>query len=222
MTHDGSSKPPARLGAPELPVGIIVIIGLCTCIEGALVAGDQGWLSVVRLRQTVYEYGGFWSGLLGPWEPNYPLQPYAMFLTYAFLHTGPVHLIVNMLTLYSLGLAVMTRVGARGFLAIYTAAVLGGALGFGVLADTLRPMIGASGGLFGLAGAILSWNYIDRFISAHRLWPVARAVAGLLLLNIIMWWLMDGLLAWQTHLGGFIAGWIGALLLDPRARAYDA
>jgi membrane associated rhomboid family serine protease len=29
---------------------------------------------------------------------------------------------------------------------------------------------------------------------------------------------MDGLLAWQTHLGGFIGGWVAAILVDPRAR----
>ena len=27
---------------------------------------------------------------------------------------------------------------------------------------------------------------------------------------------MNGHLAWETHLGGFIAGWIAGRLLDPR------
>jgi rhomboid protease GluP len=29
--------------------------------------------------------------------------------------------------------------------------------------------------------------------------------------------LMDGLLAWEPHLGGFVAGWATAFLLDPAA-----
>ena len=42
----------------------------------------------------------------------------------------------------------------------------------------------------------------------------------LLLLNLVMWWMLDGLLAWETHLGGFITGWIAALLIDPRSVAH--
>ena len=198
---------------------LILIIVICVGAELALTLADRGVLNIARLRLTAYEYAGFWPGLLvGPWLPNYPAQPYLMFVTYAFLHGGPVHLAVNMVTLWSLGQIVLQRVGPLGFTLLYGAAVLGGGLGFGLLAQTPQPMVGASGGLFGLAGGILAWNYIDRFIAAQKLWPVAMWVAGLLALNVAQWWLMDGLLAWQTHLGGFVVGWITALLIDPRGR----
>ncbi|MGZ2260314.1 rhomboid family intramembrane serine protease [Roseobacter sp. A03A-229] len=210
--------PPDRT-APATPWIILTLIALCTGVELLLSLGDFGLLQTPRLRLTAYEYGGFWPGLLGSWQANYPTQPYLMFLTYAFFHSGPVHLIVNMITLYSLGRIIHDRVGAWGFGVVYAAAVLGGGLGFGLLAQTTQPMVGASGGLFGLAGAVLAWNYVDRFTAAQHLWPVAQAALGLLLLNLVMWWLMDGLLAWQTHLGGFIAGWITALLVDPRGQS---
>jgi membrane associated rhomboid family serine protease len=80
-------------------------------------------------------------------------------------------------------------------------------------------MVGASGALFGLAGAILAWDYIDRFSVEERLWPVARAALLLVGLNIALYYAMGGILAWQAHLGGFVAGWISALLIDPIARA---
>ena len=70
--------------------------------------------------------------------------------------------------------------------------------------------------MFGLAGAILSWMYVDRFNFNQGLLPVAQAVVLLVLLNLILFWAMEGQLAWQTHLGGFIAGWVAALLVDPR------
>lgn len=203
---------------PALPRVLIVLVGLCVLIEAVLQLGDLGVLSGTRWRATAYEYGGFWPGLLQGWRPNYPGQAYAMFLSYAFLHGGLLHLIVNMVTLVSLGRAVCVRVGTRGFLLLYLAAVLGGALGFGLLTTSAQPMVGASGGLFGLVGGLLAWSYIDRFISARRLWPVGRAVLILLALNLVFWWAMDGLLAWQTHLGGFVAGWVAALLIDPKAR----
>jgi membrane associated rhomboid family serine protease len=47
---------------------------------------------------------------------------------------------------------------------------------------------------------------------------VLRAAGLLIALNLVMWWAMGGHLAWQTHLGGFIGGWVLALLIDPRGR----
>jgi membrane associated rhomboid family serine protease len=203
----------------RVPPAILAIVVVCVVIEALLQAADFGLIGIPRLRQTVYEFGGFWPGLLRDWTPNFPAQPYAMFVTYAFLHGGAVHLIVNMITLVSLGVAVVARVGQRGFLMLYVAAMLGGAAGFGLLADTLRPMVGASGALFGLAGGLVAWDYIDRFSVQEALWPVGRAVLLLIGLNIVLWWAMGGQLAWETHLGGFVTGWVAAMLIDPRSRS---
>ncbi|SHH07842.1 Membrane associated serine protease, rhomboid family [Cognatiyoonia sediminum] len=195
---------------------IWTIVALCVAIEAVLTLSDWGVLFSTSLRFRVYEYAGFWSGLLGDWTPNYPLQPYTMFLTYGFLHAGLGHLIVNMITLVTAGNLVVERVGTKGFLILYSVAIVGGGIGYGLLAPTLAPMVGASGALFGLVGGLLAWSYIDRFNLNEALWPVARAALFLVGLNLVLWWAMDGQLAWQTHLGGFIAGWIGALLIDPR------
>lgn len=196
---------------------IIVLILLCVGIEAALNLADAGLVGPARLRRLAYEYGGFWPGLLSDWSPNYPAQPWVMFLTYGFLHGGFAHLAVNMITLWSMGGAVLDRVGGRGFLLLYLAALLGGGAGYALLAPGLTPMVGASGALFGLAGGLLAWTYVDRFTFHERLWPVARAALLLLALNVVLWWAMDGHLAWETHLGGFVAGWIAAMLIDPRA-----
>lgn len=193
------------------------LIALCTGIEAALSLADAGLIGPARLRRLAYDYGGFWPGLLNGWTPNYTAQPWAMFLSYGFLHGGLAHLAVNMITLWSLGEAVLDRVGARGFALLYMAALLGGGAGYALLANSPTPMVGASGALFGLAGGLLAWTYVDRFTLRDRLWPVARAALLLLALNLVLWWVMKGQLAWETHLGGFVAGWVAALLIDPRA-----
>ena len=141
-----------------------------------------------------------------------------MFLTYGFLHAGVLHLVLNMITLYSLSGSILERIGSAKFTLLYATSILGGGIGFALLADTYRPMVGASGALFGLAGAILAWEYVDRFSLEERLWPVARAALLLAVLNVALYYAMDKLLAWEAHLGGFIAGWIVALLIDPRSR----
>lgn len=196
---------------------LLSLILICSGIEVALTLGDFGVWGDRRLRSSAYEFGGFWPGLLGNWRPNFQGQAYSMFLTYGFLHSGLTHLLVNMITLWSLGTAVVNRVGLFGFVALYIATVLGGAAGYGLIANGLRPMVGASGALFGLAGGLLAWMYVDRFTHRQGLLPVAQAVLMLVVLNVVLWWAMSGQLAWQTHLGGFLTGWVVALLIDPRA-----
>jgi len=197
---------------------IWLLIAICAVVETILLIADLGLLGDPRMRQKAYEWGGFWPGLLQGWQPNYPGQTIAMFFTYGFLHGGPLHLVVNMVTLWSLGYAVLDRVGPWGFAGLYSASLLGGAAGFVLIADTFRPMVGASVALFGLAGGLLAWNYVDRFTFREGLWPVARVVLFLVAMNVAMWWALDGQLAWETHLGGFLVGWIAALLIDPRGR----
>ena len=195
---------------------LVLIILICVGIELWLITAGQS------TRIKVYDYAGFWPGLLGRgWPANYPSQPYMMFLSYGFLHGDLFHLIFNMIALWQLGRLVIDRVGITGFWLLYIATILGGALGFGLLANSLRPMVGASGALFGLLGGLLAWNYIDRYLHNRQLWPIARAILLLVLLNIVMWVVMRGQLAWETHLGGFVTGWIVALIIDPRSRALD-
>lgn len=196
---------------------IILLIGFCTIIECVLQLADWQVIDAPRLRQTIYEYGGFWPGLLGNWRPNYAGQPTLMFFTYGFLHGGIGHLIVNMVTLWSLGKAVSNRVGVMRLAGLYWVSLIGGAIGYALLAPGLQPMVGASGALFGLAGGLLAWSYVDRFSYGHGLWPIAQALVALVTLNLVLWWAMGGNLAWETHLGGFITGWISALVIDPRA-----
>lgn len=191
---------------------IWALIGLCCLIELTLLLADWGLVATVRLRALAYDYGGFWPGLLRDWQPNFALQPVVMFVSYGFLHAGLIHLGVNMMTLWSLSRGVYDRAGARGFAAIYGFSILGGAVGYALLASNLAPMVGASGGLFGLAGALLGFSYAERRSQNVGLWPIGRAVILLTLLNLVLWWAMRGQLAWQTHLGGFVAGWVVALL----------
>lgn len=197
----------------------VIIASICVSVEAVLLLGDLGVFDEPRLRLLAYEYGGFWPGLLQDWRPNYVGQPQLMFFTYGFLHSGIVHLAVNMVTLVSLGAAVAERVGSLRFAAIYAISILGGAAGFALLSTGLRPMVGASGALFGLAGAVTAWEYLDRRDLGETLTPVLRILAILFILNVVLWWAMNGLLAWQTHLGGFLAGAAAAFVFRGPPRA---
>ncbi|RKF12379.1 rhomboid family intramembrane serine protease [Roseovarius spongiae] len=195
---------------------LLAILAICVTVEAVLQGADFGLWGSPRWRGLAYQYGGFWRGLLDNWRPNYAAQPVVMFASYGFLHGGFTHLLVNMITLVSLGRLVIERVGQWRFAVIYALSLLGGAAGFAALSDAVQPMVGASGALFGLAGVLTSWEYTARRLMREGMGPVLRVIALLIGLNIVMYWAMGGNLAWETHLGGFLAGWAAGWLIRVR------
>lgn len=204
-------RPPSphrpRLSVRVAPYAVLLcILGICLLIEAALQGADHGLWGSRRWRGLAYQNGGFWRGLLDNWRPNYAGQSITMFASYGFLHGGFWHVLVNMITLASLGGPVIERVGSLRFAVIYALSVLGGAAGFAMLSSAVQPMVGASGALFGLVGALTSWDLIDRRAAHANLAPTLKVVGLLVLLNLVMYWAMAGRLAWEAHLGGFLAG----------------
>lgn len=169
---------------------------------------DAGWIGSPRWRNVALAYGAFWAGLLHSWQPNFPGQPVAMFLTYSWLHAGAMHLLGNIAVLGWVGPMVIHRMGRLGFVLIWTLSTLGGGALFGMMSASFSPMVGASGALFGLMGAMVLSNY-----RADRDLVRALAVsAGLVALNLLTLILQGGVLAWQTHLGGYLTGLAVVLL----------
>jgi membrane associated rhomboid family serine protease len=203
---------------PALPAALWAVILACLIPEVVLFGADHGVWGSPRWRQLAYQYGAFWAGLLHGWRPNYAAQPALMFLTYGFLHAGLGHLAGNLAALAVLGRRAVTRVGRAGFAAIFTTALLAGAGAFGLISRSPAPMVGVSGAIFGLAGGWIVWEWQDR--RHARLWPTLGLALGLTLalavFNLAVWWLLHGSLAWETHLGGFLAGAALAAVLERR------
>ena len=200
--------PVARPASRYPAVSLIVLIALCTGIELILVASDLGWIGERYWRLLAYNLGAFWHAILAGRPTLYTGQEWAMFLTYSVLHGGLLHLTVNMIALWSFGSAIIRRVGERRFLIAYFVSALGGSAGFALLSSNLAPMVGASGALFGLLGLWICWDYLDRRHFGETIWGTYKAVFYLFLYNLVFWVLLHGNLAWETHLGGFVAGWL--------------
>ena len=201
---------PKRFMISGVPLSVLGLIGLNTAVELVLTASDAG-LIVPHLRNIAYRNGAFWLAMLHGGQPMYHGQPEAMFLTYAFLHGGLIHLAVNMVALFSFGAVIVQRIGQKRFLVAYALCAIGGGLGFALFSDNRLPMVGASGALFGLLGIWVCWDYLDRRHYGDPLWVTARALVFLVLYNLVFWVLLSGNLAWETHLGGFVAGWLLAV-----------
>lgn len=195
---------------PRSPAPLVLaLILLCTGIEGLLQGADHRLWGSVLWRPLAYQYGGFWAGLMrGDWLANYPGQTWAMFATHSFLHAGLSHLVGNMLALLALARMLEGRLGRAGFLGLWMLSVLAGALVFGLLGPASQPMVGTSGALFGLAGLLVVREAETRRAKG---WPamlglILAWLAALAALNLVTWWMQAGVLAWQAHLGGLIAG----------------
>jgi len=211
-----------------------ILIGLTCLPELVLSLADWGLWGSTRWRPLSYQYGAFWSGLLRGWQPNFDAQPWTMFGTYAVLHIGLQHLLGNVLAMIWLGQLLWSDTGPVRFLALYIGSVLGGALAFATLNQGASPMVGASGALFGLAAAAIVQHWKRRRHSPapdadrgtrgaglRRASLEALALAlGLVALNILAEQMQGSPVAWQTHLGGAVAGLLLALLILPWPRAH--
>lgn len=212
----------SKTRAPARAIWLTLALVL-SVIEGMFWAAGAGLIGSPLWRPLAWQFGGFWAGLLYGWEPNYPAQPWVMFFSYGFLHAGWQHFLGNLVTLAWLGRLLEREISARRLAWIWLASMMGGALVFGLITTSPRPMVGASGAVMGLFAA---WIVSDARSMASDTQP-RRAIATMVLmrtglviaLNLAIYLLQAGGLAWETHLGGFICGGLATLLPSAGNRA---
>jgi len=135
-------------------------------------------------------------------------------LTMGLLHTEVFHLVMNMLWLAYTGWNIERALGRLNLLTIFVASVLGGSL-LSMFFAPETPSLGASGGVFGLVAASVTFGF-----SRPELLPArGRRVFGLAMFPylVIMFWsglMNEGTDNW-SHFGGLLTGGALALVLDP-------
>jgi membrane associated rhomboid family serine protease len=127
-------------------------------------------------------------------------------ITSGFLHSQPLHLILNIVVLWFLGQALEPTFGHVKFLAVYVAALFVGSLGVILLTDPLVPTVGASGAVYGLMGALVI-VYRDRGIQITQ-----SPIFGLLVINVLFTFFYPNV-SIGGHLGGLVGGAIAALVV---------
>ena len=203
-------------GAPRF---LWVIVGIMAVIELALGLSEAGYLGSSNWRWPAFAIGAFWQPIFsGGMGPLYPGQQVVMFVSHAFLHGGFIHAALNSVILLALGKFVAQRIGTLRTLLVLLLSAIGGGLAFGMIASSNAPMIGASGAVFGLIGVWQSWDLDMRRAAGLPLKPVFVAILGLAFANLLFFALLGGGLAWQAHLGGWLAGFLLAPYLDRRTR----
>jgi rhomboid protease GluP len=160
------------------------------------------------------------NGQLIRWGANFgPLslgtQPWRI-LTSNYVHIGLVHILLNMWCLWSLGRLAEQLFDPITYFLIYTICGISGS----VASLWWHPEVigaGASGAIFGLAGAVLAVLYIGRLpISRHAIQPVVKSLVAFVGYNLLFGAISAAASAAQpgaipnidsaAHLGGLIAG----------------
>jgi rhomboid protease GluP len=150
------------------------------------------------------------------WEANFgPLslttQPWRMF-TSNYVHGGLLHIGLNMWCLWNLGFLAEIIFDRWTYLLVYTACGIGGS----IASLAIHPQVvgvGASGAIFGLAGALISAIYLGHLpIPKQALKGTMRSLVTFAGYNLFFGAVVPGIDN-SAHIGGLITGLIvGAML----------
>lgn len=194
------------------PVVTQVLIGLNLLVFALVVAQDPSEALQGGITEMHVDYS-----LVARWPPRGQSFLFGIgvgegewyrMITSGFLHYGLIHLLFNMYALWVLGSAV-EHIGGRGRLAAaYGVSVVAGSLG-ALLVTPDSFTAGASGGVFGLMGAILVAQRIKGM--PFRDSPLI----GVLLLNLLFTFSISNISV-GGHIGGLVGGaFAGWLLFSP-------
>ncbi len=174
-----------------------------------LIALNVSLFIITLLRPETISFLGLTPSLLlaRPWT----------IISNMFIHGSLSHILFNMISLFFLGGFLLRAVGEKGFLGVFFLGGLAGNILFVLLAPPMSTGVGASGGIFALAGALAIMVPKTPVLIFPFPVPMPLWVAVLIFLFISF---LIPLIAWQAHLGGLLLGVVAGLLFKNRRRMY--
>lgn len=246
MSEDEKPQPDQWLAKPKerqpiflLPAPVMVLCAVLLAIEAAqsLVLNNQlgelliTWFAFIPARIIAPDQiPGGWLPLI--WTP----------FTHAFLHGGWEHVILNTVWLAVFATPVAQRYGAGRMFAMFLVGALAGAVGFAATTlPQVQVLVGASGGIAALTGAAIRFIFqppvvqVDSETGERKIVGRHLATLGEFIRQptarffALTWIVLNGLvpivpqftgggmaIAWQAHIGGFLAGLLLVPLLERR------
>jgi membrane associated rhomboid family serine protease len=227
----------------NVPKTVLGIIALCVLVWAGdeLLLSDEN--EIEFLLYFAFIPARYDSSLLGP--DSFPGGVGAeiwTFVTYAFLHGSALHLGMNAVWFLPFGSAVARRFGAMRFIGFFLVTAAAGALTHLMThRGEVLPMIGASAAVSGCMAGALRFAFVeggplamfrDNNVEAYQVpaVPLAGALRDSRILIFLLTWFglnilvgigtismpgVDEGIAWQAHIGGFIAGLLLFFLFDP-------
>jgi membrane associated rhomboid family serine protease len=182
-----------RLGAFPATYVLIAINVIAYLIE----IGSGGGGFSINFNSVTVDFGLF--------GPSVAEGEWYRLVTSGFLHASLFHIGFNMLLLFMLGRLLEPALGTPRFVLLYFASLLAGSLGV-MLLDPNVLTYGASGAVFGLAGAT--------FVIARGrgMDAIAGEIGFLIVFNLIFSFVVPHISV-GAHLGGLVGGALCALVI---------
>lgn len=235
--HDPTPDSPPRGREPmfNLPAVVVAFIVACVGIHLVrvwLLSPQQDLGLILRFAFFPLRYSG-----------GYTLDVYAFLapFTYSLLHGGLAHLAVNTIWLAAFGSPLANRIGPLRFLlfwALTSLAAVG--LHYVLYKGDAVPLVGASGAISGMMGAAARFGFrIDRregrAAFAGRILSIPEVFASRTAVTFLVVWFAvnlvmglgfgapddGGSIAWEAHIGGFLAGFLLVRAFDRRPASYS-
>lgn len=222
MTFPPPSGRAPRQPAINAPAIVIALIGITVAMHLVLLLGPDS-LARALLPRLVFNT----EALPFVWQA--PLTVGGQLVGHAFVHGGWLHLLVNCAFLLAFGTPLARQIPTFSFLALYLLSAVGGALAVTLIygTDQTLLLVGASGAVAGLVGALSRMVFLRRGaeVIPH---PFSNRRGGMIFIAIFVGVnLVIGFLpgpggqsiSGESHLGGFVTGFILSVLLPWGRRA---
>ncbi|MGH3049256.1 MAG: rhomboid family intramembrane serine protease [Gaiellaceae bacterium] len=196
--------PRARGGATTAPITKLLIainvgVYLVTAVQGAGINSPGGSLYLKMIL-----FGPYVGGQNEWWR----------LVTAMFLHGFLLHIAFNMLALWWIGAPVEQYLGGTRYVGLYFVSGLAGSAG-ALLQSPTTPVVGASGAIFGVLGAMLILEYqaTGRLTGNAMTWIV---------INLVISFLPGANISWGGHIGGLVGGILVTLAFARFGRGHAA
>jgi membrane associated rhomboid family serine protease/Flp pilus assembly protein TadD len=193
---------------PHFPivVGTVLILNLLVFVVQTVTGGSTNTFNLVRMGA---QHG-----------PSIEGGEYWRFVTAAFLHIGILHLLVNSLCLWQLGRLLEHLFGATHFAFLYLIAGVGGTVCSFFMNELVSPgtvSAGASGAIFGVAGAMLvaGLRYSDQIPESLQR-AFGTGALPFLVFSLYYGFTRSGIDNY-AHIGGALAGAVCGWVLHPHS-----
>ncbi len=225
---------------PSIVVALLALLALIHAVRTFLLSDDQDVAFLLSFAFIPARYDA--SAVLdGPLPGGFGAEIWT-FVTYSLIHADWTHFGINAIWLLPFGSAVARRFGALRFIAFFVVtAVAGAALHLATHAGEQFPMIGASAAISGTMAAAMRFVFErggplgllrgtdDEAYRVPAL-PLARVLSDARALIFLAVWFginiifgigslsftgNDQPVAWQAHIGGFLAGLLLFSWFDP-------
>lgn len=222
------NKRPGREPIFNLPPVVIALIIICVgthLVRMWLLSPQQDYGVILRFAFWPLRYSG-----------GYTLDIYAFLapVTYSFLHGGLLHLGVNMIWLAAFGSPLANRIGPLRFLLFWTlTSIAAVGLHYVLHMEEAVPLVGASGAISGMMGAAARFGFqINRSAGGAAfggpILSIPAVFSSRTAVTFLAVWFIANLMigfgfgatddgssvAWEAHIGGFLAGFLLIRLFD--------